>query len=180
MPTQDLDPLTWLPGRQAFEQRLAGAIRAARSNAKLAAIVIDLDRMHAVNALLGCELGDRVLHEAAARMARALGPGIPLARLQEDDFAAFAPVGDRPDAAKLAHGVLQACRAPYVIGCVSVTTTASIGIALWPLDGTDGTTLVGQAEDALHSAKVLGGNRFFPGEPTCCGDTARRPRRAPP
>lgn len=160
---QTFDSLTWLPVRQAFEERLARAIGAARPHVKLAAMVIDLDRMDAVNGLLGRDLGDRVLHEAAARIARALGPGVPLARLQEDDFAAFAMVADRAAAARLAESVLEACRAPYVIGCVSVTATASAGVALWPTDAAECAELVLRAEDALQSAKLLGGNRCFPG-----------------
>src|SRR5689334_8855877 len=119
--------------------------------------------MHAVNGWLGRDLGDRVLHEAAARMARALGPDVLLARLQEDDFVAFARVDARAAAAKLAHAIVDACKAPYLLGCVSVVATASVGVALWPADAADGTELLRRAEDALQSAKLLGGNRCFPG-----------------
>lgn len=174
-----LDPLTWLPGRQAFEERLTHAIRAAGgSRGALAAMIIDLDRMQDVNALLGRELGDRVLREGAARIARALGPRIPLARLQEDDFAAFAVVADLAAATRLADAVLGECRAPYVLGCVSVKATASIGIALWPLDAPDCAGLLARADDALYRAKIAGRDRCFPGSATCSGGTARRPRRA--
>lgn len=172
-----LDSLTWLPGRQAFEQRLAAVARKTGPHASLAVLVVDLDRMHAVNGLLGRDLGDRVLHEAAARIARVLGPGVPLARLQEDDFAAFATVDDRAAAARLAGAVVEACRSPYLLGCVTVGATASAGVALWPADATDCTELLQRAEDALLTAKLLGGNRSFPG-PTCCDDTGPRPRTA--
>ncbi len=172
-----LDSLTWLPGRQAFEQRLADALRRAGSRGMLAVMRVDVDRMHAVNGLLGRDLGDRVLHEVAARMARALGPGVPLARLQEDDFAAFA-AADRAAAAKLAGAVVDACRAPYVVGCVSVSATVSVGVALWPLDAADFLELLLRAEDAVQTAKLLGGSRSFPGGATCSGDTGRPPRTA--
>lgn len=173
-----LDSLTWLPGRQAFEQRLAVAMRKARPHTSLAVMVIDVDRMHAVNGLLGRDLGDRVLHEAAARMARSLGPGVPLARLQEDDFAAFAVVADRAAAARLAIAIVEACRAPYLLGCVTVTATASVGVALWPLDARDCGWLLWRSERALQNAKLLGGNRCFPGGATCCAGTGRPPRTA--
>jgi diguanylate cyclase (GGDEF)-like protein len=173
-----LDSLTWLPGRQAFEQRLAEAMRKARSRGPLAVMAVDVDRMHAVNGLLGRDLGDRVLREAAARMARALGPAVPLARLQEDDFAAFAAVEDRAAATKLATAIVDACRSPYVVGCVSVSATVSVGVALWRADAADLAELLMRAEDALQSAKPLGGSRAFPGVPTCSGGTDPRPRTA--
>ncbi len=119
--------------------------------------------MHAVNGLLGRDLGDRVLHEAAARIARVLGPGVPLARLQEDDFAAFCAVEHRAAAAKLADAVVKSCRAPYIVGCISINATVSAGVALWPADAGDLAELLLRSEDALQGAKVLGGNRCFPG-----------------
>lgn len=173
-----LDSLTWLPGRQAFEQRLAEAMDRLRPRGALAVMAMDVDHMHAVNGMLGRDLGDRVLREAAARMARALGPGVPLARLQEDDFAALAVVADRAAAAKLANAVVEACRAPYVVACVSVSATVSIGLALWPADAPSLGELLLRAEEAVQSAKLLGGSRSFPLGPTCCDDTAPPPRTA--
>jgi diguanylate cyclase (GGDEF)-like protein len=172
-----LDSLTWLPGRQAFQQRLADAVRKAGAQKSLAVMAIDVDRMHAVNGMLGRDLGDRVLREAAARMARALGPGVLLARLQEDDFAALALVEDRAAAGNLARAVVDACRVPYLLGCVSVSATASAGVALWPADAADSVELLHRAEEALQSAKLLGGNRSFPGSGTGCGHTGLPPRR---
>lgn len=173
-----LDSLTWLPGRQAFEQRLADAVRRARSHRAVAVMAMDVDRMHAVNGMLGRDLGDRVLREAAVRMARALGPGVPLARLQEDDFAALAVVENRAAATKLANGVVAACRAPYVVACVSVSAPVSVGVALWPADAADPGELLLRAEEAVQSAKLLGGSRSFPGGATCSGDTDPPPRTA--
>ncbi len=170
-----LDPLTWLPGRQAFEERLMQAIRAASdSRAVLAAMRIDLDRMQVLNDLLGRDLSDRVLREAASRIARVLGPRVALARLQEDDFAAFALVDGLDAALSLASAVLAACRLPYVLGCVSVRATVSVGIALYPLHARDCAGLLAGAEDALRQAKLAGRNRCCA---TCSGGTARPPRR---
>ena len=157
-----LDPLTWLPGRKTFDERLAQALRAGAGRA-LAVLLIDLDGMRGVNDLIGRELGNQVLREAAARIARALGAGVPLARLENDDFAAFAAGADLEAAVGLAHAVLQECRVPYVLGCVSVRATASIGVALYPSDARSCVGLLACAKDALYRARTGGGDRCFAG-----------------
>lgn len=157
-----LDPITWLPGRKAFEERLAQALRAGAGRA-LAVLLIDIDRMRGLNDRLGRELGNHVLREAAARIARALGSRVPLARLENDDFAAFAAGADLDAAMALANAVLQACRVPYVLGCVSMRATVSIGIALYPSDARSCVGLLACAEDALYRARTGGGDRCFAG-----------------
>src|SRR6185295_6968388 len=105
-----LDPLTWLPNRSLFEARLASAIRCAqRPRSVLAVLLIDLDRLTEINETLGREVGDRVLREAAVRLARALEAGAMLARLQADDFAAFLEVADLAGAAVQARALLKHC-----------------------------------------------------------------------
>ena len=156
--TPALDPLTWLPNRVLFEARLVGAVRdVQRRRGNLALLLIDLDRMEAVNASLGRDLGDRILREAARRMARGLGAGAMLARLQSDDFAAFFEVTDAAAALKQAAVLLEALGEPYAI------VTVSIGIALHPRDADDPATLLERAERALYQAKVRGRDRFYPG-----------------
>ena len=103
-----LDPLTWLPDRAAFEARLGQAVAASRAARRgLALLLIDLDRIEQVNLTLGRDIGDRVLHQSAARMARALGPVAALARLGSDDFAACMEVGNLADAAQRARAVVS-------------------------------------------------------------------------
>lgn len=165
--TPALDPLTWLPNRVLFEARLVGAVRdVQRRRGSLALLLIDLDRMELVNATLGRDLGDRILREAAARMARALGPGAMLARLESDDFAAFMDVPDLAGALKQAAVLLELCGQPYVVECVAAIVTVSIGIALHPRDADDPATLFARAERALNKAKIRGRGRFDPGFPT--------------
>lgn len=162
-----LDPLTWLPTRPGFEWRLARAVRGVRrSRAVLALLAIDVDRLDWVNVALGRELGDRVVREAAARMARALGPGAVLARLQSDDFAAFLEVPDLAHAAKQAAAIVEHCRAPYVVDCLAVTATVSVGIALCASAAEDPAGLVARAERALVEAKIRGRDGFYPGAAT--------------
>ena len=157
-----LDPITWLPGRRAFEERLAQALRAGAGRA-LAVLLIDIDRMRSVNDRLGRELGNQVLREAAARIARALGSGVGLARVEDDAFAAFVAGADLEAAVGRANAVLQECRVPYVLGCVSVHATVSIGVALYPSDARSCVGLLACAEDALYRARTGGGDRCFAG-----------------
>ena len=161
---QALDPLTWLPTRKPFETRLARAVRAlGRSSRVLALLLMDLDRMADVNAALGSDIGDRVLREAAARLSRGLPAGAALSRLQSDDFAAFVEVADLAGAARHARAVLERCREPYVIDCVAVKVTASIGIALCASHAEAPETLLARAERALCEAKIRGRDGFYPG-----------------
>jgi diguanylate cyclase (GGDEF)-like protein len=158
------DALTWLPNRILFEARLVRAVRdAQRRRGTLALLLLDLDRMAQANAVLGLKLGDRILREVAARIARTLGDGATVARLQSDDFAAFFEVADFAAAMKQAAALLERCREPYVVDCVAVRVTASIGIALHRQDGDGPAALLARAERALVEAKIRGRNRFYPG-----------------
>jgi diguanylate cyclase (GGDEF)-like protein len=165
--TPGLDPLTWLPNRVLFEARLVSAVRdVQRRRGSLALLLIDLDRMELVNASLGHDFGDRILHQAAARMARALGPAAMLARLESDDFAAFIEVPDHAAAMNHAALLLEACGEPYVVECLAAIVTVSIGIALHPRDADDPATLFARAERSLNKAKIRGRARSYPGAAT--------------
>src|SRR5205814_1020445 len=115
----------------------------------------------------GRDIGDRVIHEAAARMTRGLAPGATLARLGSDEFAAFLEARDLGDAAQQAGAVLEHCREPCLMDCITVTVTASIGIALYPSHADNAVTLMQRAERALHQAKIRGRDCFYPGGATC-------------
>jgi diguanylate cyclase (GGDEF)-like protein len=162
-----IDPLTWLPTRRRFERRLAQALRGlSRSRRTLAVLLLDLDRLEHVNATLGSGLGDRIVREAAARMARALPAGTALSRLESDDFAVVREVRDLAEAAGQAAALLARCREPYVIDCVAVTVTMSIGIALSASPEETSAQVLARAERALFEAKVRGRDRFYPGAAT--------------
>jgi len=167
----------WLGNRSLFESRLERAIAGARaSRSALALLHIDLDRIGQVNHVLGRELGDRVLSDAAARIARALGPCAALGRLAADDFAALVEVPDFDGAKDIAASLLEHCRAPYLIDCITVAVTASIGIGLYPSHAHDAARLMESAELALYRAKIAGRDCFYPGGATCSGGTAPPPR----
>ena len=157
------DPLTWLPNRILFEARLVRAVRdLQRRRGTLALLLLDIDRTGEANAVLGFDLGDRILHELAARIARVLGDEATVARLQSDDFAAFFEVREFAAATKQAVALLERCREPYVVDCLAVKVTASIGIALHWQDGDGPAALFARAERALNEAKIRGRDRFYP------------------
>lgn len=158
-----LDPLTWLPDRAAFEAKLRYAVSASRRpRTELALLLIDLDRVEDVNKTVGREIADRLLHEAAARIARALGPPATLSCFGGDDFAAFLQVAGLEEAIGHAARLLAHLREPFVIDCLSISVTASIGIALYPTHGGTAPELMQRAERALFEAKTRGRNCFYP------------------
>jgi diguanylate cyclase (GGDEF)-like protein/PAS domain S-box-containing protein len=148
------DKLTGLPNRRALREELDGAVDRGR----FALILLDLDRFHEVNQVLGHELGDRVLLEVAERFAGATGALDMLAHLGGDTFAIVAPaVAGRDEAATLATRMRQALYAELTLGDdAPVYVEATAGIALCPADGRDAGTLLRRADAALHAAKAQG------------------------
>src|SRR5688572_31666702 len=120
---------------------------------------MDLDRFQDVNDLLGYDAGDAVLREAAARIARALPRGVLLGHFGGDDFAALVQAAEIACAARLARVLLDACRQPFLVDCLSVSITASVGIALPSGQAPDAAGLMSHAAYALHRAKVAGRDR---------------------
>jgi len=123
---------------------------------------MDLDRFQDVNDQLGYEAGDAVLREAAARIARALPIGALLGHFGGDDFAALVQAAEIACAARLARVLLDACRQPFLVDCLSVSITASVGIALPSGQAPDAAGLMSHAAYALHRAKVAGRDRCYP------------------
>jgi len=157
-----LDPLTWLPNQQLFRARLDQVLAASRVP-RVALLHIDLDRFRDVNDLLGHDTGDQVLREAAARIARAFPSGALLGHFGGDDFAVAIEASELARAARLARALLEACREPFVVDCLSLRLTASIGIALHSKQAPDAAGLIANACYALYRAKVAGRDRCYPG-----------------
>jgi diguanylate cyclase (GGDEF)-like protein len=157
----ELDPLTWLPNQELFRARLAHRLAAGQPQ-RVALLHIDLDRFRDVNDLLGHDAGDLVLREAAARIARAF-PRALLGHLGGDDFAALIEAAELGQAAKLARALLDACREPFVVDCLALRITASVGIAVPSGRVPDAAGLIAHACYALYRAKVAGRDRCYPG-----------------
>jgi diguanylate cyclase (GGDEF)-like protein len=146
-----------------FQSCVARAITRWRAPRKqLALIYVDLDRLGLVNHAMGKEFGDQVLAQAAARLEVMLEGEIPLTRLAPDDFAALVQVDDAPAAAGLAASLVGRCREPYVIDCLALKVTASVGFSLFPSHADNAADLLQRAERALYRAKIAGRDCYYP------------------
>jgi diguanylate cyclase (GGDEF)-like protein len=158
------DALTDLPNGRNFTDRLAFTLdRAATMEDRFAVLCIDLDRFKEINDVFGHQVGDEVLREVSRRL-RAAAEGAFVARIGGDEFALIAAEGRQPTAAAaLANRLLAAAAEEIEIAGQRFRVGLSIGVAIFPVDGCDATTLVGNADAALHRAKAEGRGtiRFF-------------------
>ncbi|CAO3418150.1 putative bifunctional diguanylate cyclase/phosphodiesterase [Azospirillum endophyticum] len=158
------DTLTGLPNRQLLADRATAALAlAGRTRQPVTLMFLDVDRFKTVNDSLGHAVGDELLAEVANRLRRLFIEGDTLARLGGDEFVALLPGCDAAHASLLAERVLAALSAPLTLADLTLTPTASIGIAVHPDDGMDFDTLLRQADAAMYRAKQAGRNRchFF-------------------
>lgn len=157
------DPLTKLPNRMAVTSRLEQEIRLAnRSEYQLGVIYVDIDLFKQVNESFGHVIGDEVLVELSQRLTLALGSLATIARLGGDEFAAILPNIESSDMLLLRLSKLQQVfERPFMLtGHGPVRLTASMGVALYPQDGRDSSTLLVNADAAMHRAKQDGRNNY--------------------
>jgi diguanylate cyclase len=159
------DPLTGLPNRDLFEDRLALAVAAAsRHGRRLAVLFLDLDGFKLVNDSYGHDDGDMVLQEIARRLRAALRGEDTLARLHGDEFAVLLPeIASTAHIGSVAGTLLAEVRRPIVLGAVSVGISASIGVSVYPRDAGDADGLIRAADVAMYRVKLGGKSdvRFF-------------------
>ncbi|CAO3353262.1 putative bifunctional diguanylate cyclase/phosphodiesterase [Azospirillum melinis] len=158
------DTLTGLPNRQLLADRATAALAlAGRTRQPVTLMFLDIDRFKTINDSLGHAVGDRLLVEVATRLKQLFIEGDTLARLGGDEFVALLPGCDAAHASLLAERVLAALAVPVTVADLTLTPTASIGIAVHPDDGMDFDTLLRQADAAMYRAKQAGRNRchFF-------------------
>jgi len=156
------DPLTGLPNRQLFYDRLSHAMAySARHRESLAVLFIDMDHFKSVNDTWGHEVGDKLLTSAAERLSACLRKTDTAARLGGDEFVVVLMDLNRiQDAAKVAQNTLRALAKPYVLGASEICVTASLGIAIYPSDGKDADRLIKNADTAMYKTKEEGGNNY--------------------
>ncbi|MGE8368184.1 putative bifunctional diguanylate cyclase/phosphodiesterase [Cupriavidus sp.] len=153
------DNLTKLPNRVLLEDRLDRAIQeAAQKNTRFALMFMDLDGFKAVNDAYGHPVGDQLLVEVARRIVATVRAQDTIARLGGDEFVLLASVGEPEDAATLAEKVLTAIREPFQVTGRELRVSTSIGIAMYPGDGTLQHDLLTNADAAMYHAKALGRN----------------------
>jgi diguanylate cyclase (GGDEF)-like protein/PAS domain S-box-containing protein len=155
------DPLTGLPNRALLNDRATLALQMAqRSGEPMALMFIDLDHFKNVNDSLGHRIGDLLLVALASRLKAALRDQDTVSRVGGDEFVLILPGTDAKGAAHVATKVLQSALRPYQIEQHELTITPSIGIALYPFDGTDFDALAKCADTAMYRAKQDGRNTF--------------------
>jgi diguanylate cyclase (GGDEF)-like protein/PAS domain S-box-containing protein len=156
------DPLTNLPNRLLFNDRLTLAVaQAHRHNQRLAVLFLDLDRFKVINDSLGHSIGDELLRQVAERIQEYVREGDTVARLGGDEFTLLVPgISAEDDAAKIARKICEAIRDPFWIDGRELFVTTSVGVSVYPSDGHDAETLVRNADSAMYRAKEQGRDNY--------------------
>jgi diguanylate cyclase (GGDEF)-like protein/PAS domain S-box-containing protein len=156
------DSLTSIPNRRLFNDRLSQSIQEAKQNrTQLALFYLDCDRFKWVNDSHGHETGDLLLKGFVERLEGCIRENDTIARLGGDEFAIIIDGFDTPqDVARMANQMIQNLREPWTINGHEFIATSSIGIAIFPDDGTDINTLLAHADQALYESKENGRNQY--------------------
>ena len=161
------DALTGLPNLTLLKDRVAHAMgMAQRSGSQVALMFLDLDHFKNVNDTLGHRIGDELLVQLSRRLKSVLRDEDTLSRMGGDEFIFVLPGTDADGAAHVAEKLLETVASPYQIRQYELTVTPSVGIAIYPADGTDFDRLYQCADVAMYRAKRDGRNcfRFFTSE----------------
>ncbi|MGE4124419.1 MAG: EAL domain-containing protein [Pusillimonas sp.] len=154
------DALTGLPNRVLLQDRLDKALaRARRQQQQVAVMYLDLDRFKHINDSLGHAAGDAMLSEAARRLTNAVRETDTVARLGGDEFVVVLEgIDDSRTVTARAQGILRTLAAAFSYKDREMYTAASIGVALYPKDGTETDSLLKHADSAMYQAKEAGRN----------------------
>ncbi|MDX1584996.1 MAG: EAL domain-containing protein, partial [Thermoanaerobaculia bacterium] len=158
------DPLTELPNRLLFRDRLNVALNhATRHRERLAVLFLYLDRFKVINDSLGHNAGDALLQGVAKRVRDAVRDSDTVARLGGDEFSVLAPaLRQQEDAIAIARKVLDVIRAPFNLEGRELFVTTSIGVSIFPEDGEQADELIKNADTAMYQAKERGRNNIQP------------------
>jgi diguanylate cyclase (GGDEF)-like protein/PAS domain S-box-containing protein len=172
------DPLTALPNRLLFHDRLQHALqRASRDGEQLALLFIDLDRFKNVNDTLGHHIGDELLKQVAKALQERLREGDTLARLGGDEFIVLLEdIDNQYGASLVAEKLVQMFEQPFMVAGHELFVTCSVGISLFPDDATDLNMLIRNADVAMYQAKARGRNGYSFYAPSMTGEGVERLR----
>ncbi|MBK8183571.1 MAG: EAL domain-containing protein [Candidatus Competibacteraceae bacterium] len=170
------DPLTGLPNRSLFHERLEQALKQARRyDRQVALMFADLDRFKQVNDTLGHSVGDRLLYQVAMRLGVCVRDTDTVARLGGDEFVVVLPnVVEESDVGIVAEKIIACLVEPFDLAGHIVHIGASIGIALYPGHGDDSEDLVRHADLAMYQAKLAGRSTYRVYEPAMDDELARQ------
>jgi len=168
------DSLTGLPNRDLFKEQLSHAVaRADRTDQALVVLSLDLDRFKRINDTFGREVGDLLLKEVASRLTKSLretdyvtrndtnAVSHHIARQGGDEFTVLlGELNQAQEATKVARRILEALSQPFNLGGNEIVMSASIGIAVYRLDGNDAEGLLKNADAAMYYAKDQGKNNY--------------------
>ncbi|MFH1090202.1 MAG: EAL domain-containing protein, partial [Pseudomonadota bacterium] len=156
------DPLTGLPNRALFYDRLTMTLARAHRNKEMAALLfLDLDNFKNINDSLGHALGDLLLRQVAERLKFCVREEDTVARLGGDEFTIILPeIHSRREVGQAARRIIEAMAAPVEISGQELHIGISIGVTTYPLDGDDSETLVKNADMAMYKAKAQGKNNY--------------------
>jgi diguanylate cyclase (GGDEF)-like protein/PAS domain S-box-containing protein len=155
------DVLTGLPNRLLLGQRVEFSLRLAeRGGGKFAILFLDLDRFKNINDSLGHAFGDRVLIEVADRIQRCMRDVDTLSRMGGDEFVAFLQDADAIGAEVAARRILSSLALPFLVDEMNFSLGCSIGVAMYPADGTSLDDLIKCADTAMYRVKERGRGNF--------------------
>ena len=161
------DPLTGLPNRALFDDRLSLSMaQARRSGGKMALCFMDLDGFKPVNDSFGHRVGDMLLVEVASRLTATLRATDTVARFGGDEFVMIlSEIQDAQECENMLLRIMDSVRKPYTLDGARVEISSSVGVTLYPDDGVDADALLRHADQAMYLAKESGRNRchFFDG-----------------
>ena len=157
------DPLTGLPNRYLMTDRLSQTLAlAARSGSIFAVLFLDVDGFKAINDARGHEYGDLVLRELGEKLVRTVRASDTVARIGGDEFVIILEaLAHREDAAAVADKIVRGVAKPFTLRRHRVSTTVSVGISVYPDNGSDPEVLLGSADYAMYLAKGQGKNRWL-------------------
>ncbi len=153
------DPLTGLPNRALFLDRIDVALaQAQRNETHIAVLFLDLDNMKSINDTFGHTTGDHVLQAVGERLVSAVRGGDTVARVGGDEFLILLSNIDAAEAELLSKKILGRLSDPLSVDRDDIYLTSSIGVALHPADGNDAETLIRNADGAMYRVKETGGH----------------------